>query len=384
MTIDRLSKELDTPRTMSSSESLDADKAESYEHSPLLVQKRPKSSTPPTKRDANSNNRWTITTLTTHEECATEADILENIQSQKSSKEELNPMNLRLELKDCSSHSSPRVPRQRSRSTSLPFLMLGNLQIQPKMDTSALRVVALGEAGVGKSTLVQQFLSSVDNEWPDYDNASPEVTDQTYCKSLMVDEDKVNLEIVDTPAYGTEAFEEREDQYLSDGDAFLLVYSVTNRRSFKKANELRFKLQRSKESETVPIILVGNKTDLERSREVSFAEGKHFAALFDCKLIETSATLGLNIDELFHGVVRQVRLRKEKQLEDSETMSGGSEDSGKSSPSMRKRYSKKRRASTVLNRARGMLERIWRLRAGDEPIPGYRARSKSCHVMEIL
>ena len=67
------------------------------------------------------------------------------------------------------------------------------------------------------------------------------------------------------------AFEDKEEQYLSAGDAYLLVYSVTDRRSFKKANELRFKLQRSKETETVPIILVGNKTDLERSREVSFA-----------------------------------------------------------------------------------------------------------------
>lgn len=68
-----------------------------------------------------------------------------------------------------------------------------------------------------------------------------------------------------------ERFDQDEDKYLSGGDVYLLVYSVTDRRSFKKANELRFKLQRTKESETVPIILVGNKTDLERSREVSFA-----------------------------------------------------------------------------------------------------------------
>lgn len=81
-----------------------------------------------------------------------------------------------------------------------------------------------------------------------------------------------------------EDFEEREEDYLGNGDAFLLVYSVTNRRSFKKANELRFKLQRSKESETVPIILVGNKTDLERSREVSFA-GNPFLFLFCSKFI---------------------------------------------------------------------------------------------------
>lgn len=65
-------------------------------------------------------------------------------------------------------------------------------------------------------------------------------------------------------------FEEREDELLQGGDAYILVYSITNRRSFKKANELRFKLQRTQATEMVPIILVGNKTDLERSREVPF------------------------------------------------------------------------------------------------------------------
>ncbi|XP_072051936.1 GTP-binding protein REM 1-like [Amphiura filiformis] len=203
-----------------------------------------------------------------------------------------------------------------------------------------------------------------------------------YEKSVEIDGKNSTLKIIDTPAYGQETFEKDEDKYLSQGDVYILVYSVTDRRSFKKANELRFKLQRTKESETVPIILVGNKTDLERSREVSFAEGKHFAALFDCKLIETSAPICHNIDKLFNGAVRQVRLHKQRS-EDEDATSHGSADSGgdkhcKPSPSL-----KKRRRSSMLHRARGVLERILRRKNSDEP-PGYRARSKSCHIMEVL
>lgn len=53
------------------------------------------------------------------------------------------------------------------------------------------------------------------------------------------------------------------------GDAYIIVYSVTDKSSFEKASELRIQLRRARQSENIPIILVGNKTDLVRSREVS-------------------------------------------------------------------------------------------------------------------
>ncbi|XP_038069096.1 ras-related protein Rap-2b-like [Patiria miniata] len=274
----------------------------------------------------------------------------------------------------------------RGRSSSLPFLTLKDL---PKLQQPpVLRVVLLGTAGVGKSSLLMQFASSFYTDVSDYESMlSDNPEDEFYEKTVEIDGQITTLHIMDTPSYGQADFEEKEEQYLSDGDAYLLVYSVTDRRSFKKANELRFKLQRTKETETVPIILVGNKTDLERSREVSFAEGKHFAALFDCKLIETSAAISHNVDQLFHGVVRQFRLRSRLKSDEGEEESGsrGSMDStGKvDSPCRGSSVVQKRRRSSMLNRARGVLERILRRRSADEP-PGYRARSKSCHVMEVL
>jgi len=68
------------------------------------------------------------------------------------------------------------------------------------------------------------------------------------------------------------------------GDAYLIVYSITDRASFEKASELRIQLRRARQKEDIPIILVGNKSDLVRCREVSVAgkesdEDKNFVSI---------------------------------------------------------------------------------------------------------
>lgn len=64
-----------------------------------------------------------------------------------------------------------------------------------------------------------------------------------------------------------------KEQCMRMGDAYIIVYSVTDKSSFEKASELRIQLRRARQSEDIPIILVGNKSDLVRSREVS-VDGK--------------------------------------------------------------------------------------------------------------
>ena len=59
------------------------------------------------------------------------------------------------------------------------------------------------------------------------------------------------------------------------------------------------------------MIKVGNKVDLERSRQVATTEGKELARCYDAKFIETSAGLKHNVDELLVGVLKQILLRQE-------------------------------------------------------------------------
>ncbi|XP_070536641.1 GTP-binding protein RAD-like [Ptychodera flava] len=262
--------------------------------------------------------------------------------------------------------------KERARSASEPFLSIADLP--PYSAPPSYKVYLLGASSVGKSSLTMQFVSAAFSaDLSEFDLSLSEDIDDVYDKTLLVDDNEATLQLFDTPSYGQEEFNKNEDRYLADGDAYLLVYSITSRQSFQRANELRFKLRRSKDSENVPIIIVGNKTDLERSREVTYEEGRHFAASFNCKFIETSASLGHNIDTLFEGVVRQIRLRAHK----SEEMQTKAKDSPQ------KRRNSKRRRSSVFKRARGLLGRFFGKRNSD-PSPSYRSRSKSCHNLEIL
>lgn len=64
------------------------------------------------------------------------------------------------------------------------------------------------------------------------------------------------------------------DHCLQTGDAFLIVFSVTDRRSFSKVPETLLRLRAGRPHHDLPVILVGNKSDLARSREVSL-EGRY-------------------------------------------------------------------------------------------------------------
>ena len=61
------------------------------------------------------------------------------------------------------------------------------------------------------------------------------------------------------------------DQYMRTGEGFLLVYSITNRSSFEEIGNFREQILRVKDAESVPMVLCGNKCDLEEDRQVSCA-----------------------------------------------------------------------------------------------------------------
>ncbi|KAG9328059.1 hypothetical protein JZ751_016672 [Albula glossodonta] len=85
----------------------------------------------------------------------------------------------------------------------------------------------------------------------------------------------------------------------------VLVFSVTDRRSFHRTAQLRLLLRETQPQ--TPIILVGNKSDLVRSREVSTEEAESSALLFGCQYLELSVSLEHHTADLLEGVVRVAR-----------------------------------------------------------------------------
>lgn len=97
------------------------------------------------------------------------------------------------------------------------------------------------------------------------------------------------------------------NQYLAHGEGFLLVYSIVSRRTFNEIITHRENVYRAKDGVYPPMVLVGNKCDLQSKREVTQNEGKDLATTFgSMPFFETSALTRVNLEEAFHTLIRAV------------------------------------------------------------------------------
>ena len=100
----------------------------------------------------------------------------------------------------------------------------------------------------------------------------------------------------------------------------MVVYSITSRSSFENVGDFVDLIKRVKDVDFVPMVLMGNKCDLEDAREVSTDEGKELAKSLGIPFLESSAKTRINIDEAFHAVVNEVREAKEGYVNVSKTV----------------------------------------------------------------
>lgn len=166
------------------------------------------------------------------------------------------------------------------------------------------KVVVLGSGGVGKSALTVQFVSGAFME--KYD---PTIED-FYRKEIEVDGSPCVLEILDTA--GTEQFASMRDLYIKNGQGFVVVYSITCHQTFQDIKNIKEQIIRVKGTDRVPILLVGNKTDIEHQREVSQREGKSLAETWNAPFMETSAKNRSNVNDVFAEVVREMSYNSSK------------------------------------------------------------------------
>jgi len=160
------------------------------------------------------------------------------------------------------------------------------------------KLVVLGSGGVGKSAITVQFVQGIFVE--KYD---PTIED-SYRKQVEIDGNQSMLEILDTA--GTEQFTAMRDLYMKNGQGFVLVYSIIAQSTFNDLPDLREQILRVKDTDQVPMVLVGNKCDLNDQRVITTEQGQDLARKFGCTFLEASAKTRINIDTIFTDLIRQI------------------------------------------------------------------------------
>lgn len=161
------------------------------------------------------------------------------------------------------------------------------------------KIVVVGGGGVGKSALTIQFIQSYF-----VDEYDPTIED-SYRKQVVIDDKVSILDILDTA--GQEEYSAMREQYMRTGEGFLLAYSVTSRNSFDELLSYYQQIQRIKDSDYIPVVVVGNKLDLENERQVSYEDGLRLAKQLNAPFLETSAKQAINVDGAFYSLIRLVR-----------------------------------------------------------------------------
>ena len=198
------------------------------------------------------------------------------------------------------------------------------------------KLVVVGGGGVGKSCLTIQLIQShfVDEYDPTIEGWHDvlirlylaNMATDSYRKQCVIDDEVALLDVLDTA--GQEEYSAMREQYMRTGEGFLLVYSITSRQSFDEILTFQQQILRVKDRDYFPIIIVGNKCDLDHERQVStqgssvqsilassfhklipvhLKEGQELARSFGCAFIEASAKSRINVDNSFYNIVREIR-----------------------------------------------------------------------------
>ena len=164
------------------------------------------------------------------------------------------------------------------------------------------KVIMVGSGSTGKSALTLQFM--YDEFVEEYEPTKAD----SYQKKVVLDAEEVQIDLLDTA--GEEDYAAIRDKNFRSREGFLCVFSITQDESFQAAKEFREQIVRVKGKETIPFILVGNKSDLTDQRAVTLENAQAQANEWKVPYVETSAKTRENVDKVFFDLMREIRAQK--------------------------------------------------------------------------
>ena len=161
-----------------------------------------------------------------------------------------------------------------------------------------LKYIIIGDSGVGKSNILLRYQSNSFNE-----EFKTTVGVEFVSKTIDINQNIYRIQIWDTA--GQESFRSITRSYYKNSVCACIVYDITNHSTFDSIQSWIDDCTKQA-SNTILLVLIGNKNDLNENREVSYNEGEAFAKSHNMIFLETSAKTGDNVNEIFDKSIRQI------------------------------------------------------------------------------
>ncbi|KAI8343909.1 rab-type small GTP-binding protein [Chlamydoabsidia padenii] len=164
-----------------------------------------------------------------------------------------------------------------------------------------IKLLLIGDSGVGKSCLLLRF--SDDSFTPSFITT---IGIDFKIRTIELDGKRIKLQIWDTA--GQERFRTITTAYYRGAMGILLVYDVTDERSFGNVRNWFSNIEQHA-NEGVNKILIGNKCDMEEKRVVTKEQGEALANELGIQFMETSAKANIGVEEAFFDLARDIKKR---------------------------------------------------------------------------
>jgi small GTP-binding protein len=167
------------------------------------------------------------------------------------------------------------------------------------MSIESFKVVLVGESGVGKTSIITQFIDQTFQE----DQQS--TTGGTFStKSVICDGGKIlKFEIWDTA--GQERYRSLTTMFYKDANAAVMVYDVTRAESFEELKNYWAGQIKESSPENIILVIAANKSDLIEHEKVDEGEARNFAKELNAIFISTSAKSSEGINSLFEEIAKK-------------------------------------------------------------------------------